>query len=180
MTWKEEKREAQMDIVDILKDYVVVSGGMAWHMMSPEHTEVKKMHDHSDVDLFIIPSEAWRVFALLKENGYKRWWTRYDNKTPNFSRYGRTVLKGKKRVKVILDLFVQEVPFRMIDGYKVVETKYLLSLYDYSGEGFCDTFSEEKVVHSSGRCWAVRQARRLMANGVDVVGRSELIKEWIE
>jgi len=142
----------------------VVSGGMAWHMMSPVHVEVKKMHDHSDVDLFLIPETAWKVFMLLKENGFRKWWTKYDTKTPNFSRYGTTVQKGKKRVKVILDLFVETVPYRMINGYKIIEVEHLLSLYS--------------SIHSSGRCWAVQQAIRLVANKIDPLGRIELISEF--
>ena len=167
MTWKQEKLKAQLIEVEAIKDHVIVSGGLAWHLMSPPHEEVKIMHDHKDVDLFVIPDKFNIVVSTLKERGFTRYWTKYDNKTPNFYRYGLTseIPRDNKkiRVKVLMDLFLEEVPFIEINGLKIVEPKHLLSLY--SG------------VHTSSDCTAVREASKLVARGISPVGRLEIIKQ---
>lgn len=39
-----------------IKPWIIVSGGWAWHFMSPRnHTEYKHAHDHKDIDLFVDP-----------------------------------------------------------------------------------------------------------------------------
>jgi hypothetical protein len=101
MTWKDEKLSAQLDVVNALGNLVVVSGGLAWHIMSPPHVEEKIMHDHSDIDLFAIPETSYEVFSKLKSMGYSQFWTKYNTK--NFYRYGQTIQKGEKRVKVLID-----------------------------------------------------------------------------
>jgi hypothetical protein len=159
MTWKQEKLEAQLATVETVKKNVVVSGGLAWHLMSPPHIENKYVHDHSDVDLFVIPEHFAEVIAVLKEAGFHRWWTKYA--TRNFVRYGRTIDFKGKRVKVELDLFIREVPFRKINGFKVVEPAFLLTLYS--------------SIHSSGNCVAVKAAATLLRNKIDPVGRAELV-----
>jgi hypothetical protein len=50
-----------------------------------------------------------------------------------------------------------------IDGFNVVEPQHLLSFY--------------KTVHTSGGCIAVREAKILLAQGINPVGREELIKK---
>lgn len=159
MTWKQEKLLAQIDTVDALEDKVVVSGGLAWHFMSPDHVESKIVHDHSDVDLFAIPSQSQEVFSKLKEMGFNRYWTKYA--TPNFYRYGRTANRNNKRVKVLIDLFIEEVPFITVGKYKIVDPKFLLKLYEST--------------HSSKNCTAVVNATKLMNKGINPVGRLELI-----
>jgi hypothetical protein len=159
MTWKNEKLLAQLDVVDALGDLIVVSGGLAWHLMSPPHVEEKIMHDHSDIDLFAIPETSYEVFAKLKSMGYSQFWTKYNTK--NFYRYGQTIQKGEKRVKVLIDLYVEDVPFIKVNGYQIVEPKYLLSLYE--------------TTHSSKECTAVKNATLLVNRGINPVGRYELI-----
>jgi hypothetical protein len=158
MTWKQEKLLAQLDTVKELEDKVVISGGLAWHIMSPEHVEKKTIHDHSDIDLFAIPERSLEVFAKLKEMGFNRYWTKYN--TPNFYRYGKTVQKDNKRVKVLIDLFIETVPFIKVGEFQIVEPKYLLKLYE--------------TTHSSKNCTAVVNAV-LVKKGIDPVGKMELI-----
>jgi hypothetical protein len=159
MTWKQEKLLAQLQTVDALGDNVVISGGLAWHIMSPSHIENKIVHDHSDIDLFAVPSNAANVFSKLKELGFNRYWTKYA--TENFYRYGRTAQYNEKRVKVLIDLFIKEVPFIMVGKYQVVEPKYLLTLYE--------------TTHSSKNCTAVKNAIILTNKGIDPVNKIELI-----
>jgi hypothetical protein len=172
MTWHQQKLHAQLMTVGLIKEHAVVSGGLAWHIMSPPHEENKYIHDHKDVDLFIHPNDFGQAIQKLKEAGFRRYWTKYDGITPNFYRYGLSSdipfkdKPGSKRVKVLLDLFVENVPFRVVGGYKVVEPKYLLSLYG--------------VKHASDYCWAVQAAKKLVAKGIDPVGRQELITEPVD
>ena len=168
--WKQDKLLAQIELVDMIKEYVVVSGGLAWHIMSPPHEETKTIHDHKDVDLFIIPKWSSTVLGILKQNGYKKMWTKYDGLDPNFIRYGNSIIRQKDRdkpleeqrnVKVLLDLFINEIEYIEVDGYKLVEPKKLLSLYETS--------------HSSKECTAVQAAIILVKKGINPVGRNELI-----
>ena len=152
---------AQLAEVDAIKRYVVVSGGLAWHLMSPPHEEAKTVHDHKDVDLFVIPNQFGTVVQILKDRGFTRFWTKYDGKTKNFYRYGATIKHGGSRVKVLIDLFLEEVPYITIDDIRVVEPKHLLSLYT--------------MTHTSAECIAVQAASKLISRGINPVGRSELV-----
>jgi len=82
----------------------------------------------------------------------------------SFRRYAKSVgaCTGKP-VRVTVDFFVRsDVPFREIDGWRVVEPRFLLSLYSN--------------IHSSDKCFAVQAARKLIEKGIDPVGRSELVE----
>lgn len=161
MTWKQEKLLEQLSVVEALGDGVVVSGGLAWHLMSPPHIENKKHHDHSDIDLFVLTDQKLPhlVFCKLKSLGFNRYWTKYATK--NFYRYGKTAQRDGKRVKILIDLFIGDIPFIKIGNYQVVNPKNLLPLYE--------------TTHSSKNCTAVLNATELMKQGINPVGRMELI-----
>lgn len=163
MTWKQQKLMEQLQVVEELGDMVVISGGLAWHIMSPPHAEIKIRHDHSDVDLFVKPERSQEVFEKLKEMGFNRYWTKYT--TPNFYRYGKTTYHRLARVKILIDLFIGKVPSILVEGYEVVSPAYLIDLYE-------DTHDR---IHSSSRCTAVVNAKKLLLKGIDPVGRYELI-----
>lgn len=158
--WDPKRIEVMRAEILKLKDLAVVSGGWAWHFLSPPgHTEYKMSHDHKDVDLFVAPADVNSLMAYLKHGeGYKRVWTRFDGKTPGFSRYEKTV----DDVKVIVDLFVEKgVPWIFAnEGVRVVEPPYLLSLYGQK--------------HASLYCHAVRAARELVERGERVLNHPAL------
>jgi len=73
------------------------------------------------------------VRDILERNKY---WTKYDGLDKNFSRYGATLQEGEKRVKVLIDLFAEEVPYlkewvnaglseEKIAGYIHTSTSYM-------------------------------------------------------
>jgi len=161
--WKNEKLQAQIKTVEAVKKFVVVSGGLSWHLISPPHEEKKTIHDHSDVDLFVFPEHAGTVIGTFKSLGFNKYWTKYDGIDKNFSRYGATIQEGEKRVKVLIDLFVEEVPYYVYNNFNIIDTEYIMTLYGYK--------------HMSAECTAVKSAKRLLARGESVVGRKELIDE---
>lgn len=154
--WPLETIKAIEAEIEALKDYVVISGGWAWHYMSPPHIDYKHSHDHRDADLFVIPERSWELFAKLAERGFEKTATRFDGVTPNFVRY------VKYEPKVILDLFTEHVPTVILDsGIQVVEPNYLLSLYG--------------VKHSSDTCFSVKIARELIAKGESPINNPKMV-----
>ncbi|MCW3051398.1 MAG: hypothetical protein JWN14_568 [Chthonomonadales bacterium] len=146
-----------------LKDYVTVSGGWAWHFMSPEgHSELKHAHDHKDADLFVAPEKVGELMPILQARGYEKTWTRFDGRqdSQDFVRYTKHVPRDGREVKVILDLFIHTVPSVLARGIHVVEPNYLLTLYG--------------VKHSSGECFSLKIAKGLLANGENPVGHSAM------
>jgi hypothetical protein len=146
----------QLVELELIKDYVAISGGMAWHLMSPPHHELKALHDHKDLDLFVIPEHFQTVVAILKGAGYEKTWTKYDGVSKDFYRYTKY-----GEFKVMLDLFVESVPSVKVGEFRVVEPAYLLTLY--------------RSKHTSDYCTAVQAATRLLARGVSPIGKKELV-----
>ncbi len=161
--WSKTRMAIILEEINAIRNYIVISGGWAWHFMTPSgHLELKHAHDHRDADLFVAPKDMASLLALLKNRGYEKTWTRFDGiPSPQaFSRYTKHVQSHKEPVKVMLDLFVAEVPFVETQGFRVVEPNYLLSLYS--------------VVHGSDQCFSVRIAKRLIAQDINPVGRPEM------
>ncbi|HEC84461.1 MAG: hypothetical protein DRR08_16105 [Candidatus Parabeggiatoa sp. nov. 2] len=174
--WPQSRIDACLEELEAIKPFVIVSGGWAWHFMSPEgHVEYKHAHDHKDIDLFVRPDEVATVVSILKSRSFEKVWTKYD-KLPSqedFRRYEKRVEFDDKTsvklkisptsVKVTIDFFVSsEVPYREIDGWRVIEPTFLLGLY--------------KSIHSSDNCFAVQAAARLIEQGIDPVGHPELVE----
>ena len=62
--WPSFKITHGLDILEKLKESVIISGGWAWHFMSPKnHTEYKHAHDHKDIDIFVHPKNPSSVNA---------------------------------------------------------------------------------------------------------------------
>lgn len=161
--WNETRLAVILDEIKAIRDYIVISGGWAWHFMTPPgHTEFKHAHDHKDVDLFVAPSNVGKLAAILKSRGYKKSWTRFDRLpgSQDFTRYTKVVAKKDEVVKVMLDVFIAEVPSVEVGEFHIVEPKFLLSLYG--------------SIHSSDQCFAVRNASGLLARGINPVGRPEM------
>ena len=163
-TWSQERLDATLCRIRPLRPHVVLSGGWAWHFMSPDgHPEYKHAHDHKDVDMFVHPVDIGMIIGLLSAQGFLRVSTRYDSVKKDFMRYERHEHIPGGIFKITLDVFLKSVPFRVVrDQWRVVEPKYLLSLYD--------------SVHTSGECFAVAAAKKLMAEGVDPVDNELLVK----
>jgi hypothetical protein len=160
-----------------LKDLIILSGGWAWHFMSPPgHEELKHAHDHKDVDIFVLPKNVSIVAGKLAKQGFKKVPTRFDHLKNNsdFRRYEKEQIKSEvmrayypelySDKKLIIDFFVQkDIRVRVLnDGWQVVDPEQLLSFYGN--------------IHSSDNCFAVKAATALLKKGVDPVGKQELMK----
>ncbi len=163
--WPQQRIDACLEELHKIKDMVILSGGWAWHFMSPKgHAELKHAHDHKDIDIFVRPSSVAAVVTTLKDNGFEKVWTKYDklDSDEDFRRYEKVVADEKRPIRITIDFFVSdEIPTRTVDGWEVVEPQHLLSLY--------------RNIHSSDKCFAVQASVKLIAQGIDPVGREELI-----
>jgi len=164
-TWPQYKIDATLWGIEDLKPHVIVSGGYAWHFMSPDgHVEYKHAHDHKDVDLYLPKESIATVMGLLPCMGFLKVPTKYDG--PNFRRYEQVVEDGTNPpFRITLDLFDGDFPFLVTpSGWKVIRPDVLLTFY--------------KTHHSSDSCWAVQSATKLLANGEtpeNMVSRGELL-----
>jgi len=162
---EEEWNPRRLEIIDLeiqtfLTPKCALSGGWAWHYMSPRpHRELKLLHDHKDVDLFIEPYAAPKVIWDLKDAGYRKISTIYDNPSGNFVRFQ----KHEEDVKILIDLFIQDVlTTTVFNAIRILEPQTLLSFYSLKK-------------HTTDDCIAVQAARKLVAKGINPIGRQELI-----
>ncbi|WP_291902777.1 hypothetical protein [Chryseobacterium sp.] len=78
--WPEFRIRLGLEILDKLRDKVIISGGWAWHFMSETgHTEYKHAHDHKDIDVFVKKENVADVVIILQKEGFQKVWTRYDH-----------------------------------------------------------------------------------------------------
>lgn len=162
--WNPKRLAAMEPEARLLGTVGTLSGGWAWHFMSPPHAEKKILHDHKDIDVLIKPQAFPDIIRLLQARGYKKVWTQWDKVSTNFHRYEMDKKWEGERVKVQIDLFLEDVPRAQIDGINVVEPTTLLSFY-------------KQKIHQTDDCTAVLAARLLLGRGISPVGRSELIGE---
>ena len=146
----------QMEELQKIKGWIVLSGGWAWHFISPPHTEYKHLHDHRDIDIFVAPENFLAVQLKLEENGWYRMKTKYDNN--NFIRYE----KIKNDRKMVIDMFKGKLPTIEAKGWKVADPIHLITLY--------------YTVHQSDHCIAVQATRELQKKGISPIDNELLIK----
>ena len=163
--WPASRITESLEVLQVLREHVVLSGGWAWHFMSPEgHTELKHAHDHKDIDVFVHPEKVWEVLPMLTGMGFEKARTKYDrlDSAEDFRRYEKTVPRAYDRaLRLTIDFFVNDVPSIEVRGFRVVEPKTLLGFYSN--------------IHSSDKCFAVMAASRMVAKGIDPVGSPELV-----
>ena len=150
--WSAGRIADQLNEINQLRPHIILSGGWAWHFLSPPHDELKILHDHSDIDLFVHPANFMTFRTLVIARGFERIKTKYDNR--EFSRFRKSSDDGK----IVLDAFLGSPPYVNIQGYRVVEPTHLLGLYD--------------SIHQSIGCVAVQAAKKLLPT--EILGNSTL------
>lgn len=161
--WPQYKINAYLRDLYVISPNVVLSGGWAWHFLSPPgHVEYKHAHNHKDLDVLIPPNKVQSVIMDLEDLNFVKAPTRFDKHPTKeeFRRYEK-IIDGPNPFRVTIDFFVKEVLFRQIGEYRVIEPEELLKLY--------------KTIHSSDNCWAVTAARHLIDIGLDPQNRPEMI-----
>lgn len=164
-TWPDYRINNGLEILEKLKPWVIISGGWAWHFMSPKnHIEYKHAHDHKDIDLFVNPIHVPQVMTILLTENFKKVWTRYDNmpSNENFRRYEKIVsLDNDRETRITIDFFEStNLPSVMIDNWNIVKPDKLLSFYSN--------------IHSSDKCWAVQAAIKLLKQNKEIIGNKLL------
>ena len=165
--WPDYRIELGLNILNKLKQWIVISGGWAWHFMSEEnHTEYKHAHDHKDIDIFVYPKNVAQVMRILQEEGFQKVWTRYDHlpSDENFRRYEKIDwLHIGREVRTTIDFFeAKNLETITVNGWQIVEPKTLLSFYSN--------------IHASNNCWAVKTAVTLVTQGKNPIGNPLLSK----
>ncbi len=165
--WPDYRIRLGLAILEQLKPWVVVSGGWAWHFMSPQpHPEYKHAHDHKDIDIFVDPTTVAEVMPILQRDGFQKVWTRYDHLSnpERFRRYEKIEwLPEGRPIRVTIDFFeARNLKTIEVDGWTLVAPEVLLGYYSN--------------IHSSDKCWAVKAAYSLLEQGIDPVGHERLIK----
>ncbi|WP_108869200.1 hypothetical protein [Aquimarina aquimarini] len=163
--WPAYRIQYALKALEPLQKLVTLSGGWAWHFLSPVgHIEYKHAHDHKDIDLFVHPINVAEVMSILLQTGFKKVWTRYDRlpSKENFRRYEK-IITAKENVtfRITIDFFVREVPYKIVKGWNVLEPSFLLELYSN--------------IHSSDKCWAVQSAIKLLNKNIAPLDREELV-----
>jgi len=158
-TCDQGKLDVTLSDLKRIKDLIVLSGGWAWHFMSPVgHTELKHAHDHKDVDVFVRPEDFTSLRGIMtQELGYAPVKTRFGKRN-DFHRFERR----QDSFKIVFDVFLGEVPAVVANDWKVVEPSHLLSLYS--------------DIHSSDNCFAVLAASKIVAAGESPINRQELVE----
>lgn len=149
----------QLEELEKIKNLIILSGGWAWHFISPEHKEYKHLHDHKDIDIFVRPVDFLMVRTILEDNEFHRIKTKYDNN--NFIRYG----KIKNNKKIIIDMFKydKKIPYVTArENFVVVEPKYLLTLY--------------KTIHQTQNCISIQNCLELIESNEEILNNSKMIK----
>ena len=163
-TWPQYKIDAYLEHLQPLRPYVALSGGWAWHFMSPVgHVELKHAHDHKDLDLMVPKAHVGIVLPIILGQGFKKVATKYDRlpSAEEFRRYEKVVDNGEHPpFRLTIDFFVKDVPVSMIDGWMVVRPELLVTYYS--------------SIHSSKSCFAVVAAEKMIESGIDPMRRPEL------
>lgn len=163
--WPEFRIQSGLEILEKLKDKIIISGGWAWHFMSEiGHTEYKHAHDHKDIDVFVKKENVAEVVIILQQEGFQKVWTRYDHlqSEENFRRYEKTVeLENGKFHRITIDFFERnDLETVEANGFTVVKPEVLLTFY--------------RNIHSSDKCWAVMAAKDLLEKRIDPIGHPKL------
>jgi len=188
-TWAQHKIDAYIPVLESIKPFVVLSGGWAWHFLSPVgHVEYKHAHDHSDLDIMVPKANVGTVVGMLKGLGFEKVTTKYDRlpSAEDFRRYEKVVTRyncgdrgwgdepydcldcptcREDSFRLTIDFFVNDVPhLQCPGGWLVVRPDELVGFYS--------------TIHSSSSCWAVVAAKKLLDAGAtpsEIVGDPHLM-----
>lgn len=197
--WNPHRWHVLANEIEAVKEYGALSGGWAWHFMSPPHEEEKHLHDHRDIDLHVFPSRFAELVVALEGRGYKRQKTRFDDPSGEFIRYekyieGACVKCYEEGALVMVTsslasdaglecLGCGDRPTEMPPVVKVIFDLFVHEVETIEVNGYTVVepvlmLTFYGVKHSSEQCVAVQAARRIQKAGGEIVGNPELVGDW--
>ena len=111
--------QEQINVAKKLQPYAVISGGLAWHLMSREHKE-GYYYDHKDIDVL---TKTGYTVQTLKNIGFVRQRTVHDSE--RFMRF----VKYREGKKITVDLFFEDTEYITVEGIRVVRPDVLAGYY---------------------------------------------------
>lgn len=188
--------------IEAVKEFGALSGGWAWHHMSPPHKEEKHLHDHRDIDMHVFPKRFAELVVMLDKRGYKRQRTRFDDASGEFIRYERYIEDAcpncHAQAMAQEDLLVfdpdnegaewQCILCAHTQRGKPEVVKVLFDLFVHEVETIeVDGYTVVEphlmltfygVKHSSEQCVAVQAARKIVADKGEIVKNPALVGDW--
>jgi len=196
--WNPHRWNVLANEIEAIKEYGALSGGWAWHYMSPPHKEEKHLHDHRDIDIHVFPDRFAELVVVLKERGYHKQTTRFDDPSGEFVRYEKHVFpcpqcgghgeyyasisdpEDQEQFEYLCVAQGDEHWFYNPDPVKVIFDLFVHKVETIEVNGY--TVVEPKLMltfygvkHSSEQCVAVQAARKIQAAGDEIVGNPLLV-----
>lgn len=188
--------------IDAVKGYGALSGGWAWHYMSPPHIEEKHLHDHRDIDFHVYPSRFAELVVLLEARGYSRVKTRFDDPSGEFIRYEKHIYpcpecgghaeyydssydpEGQEQFEYLCTATEDEHWSHNIEPVKVIFDLFVHETPTIEAGGYTvvepgHMLTFYGIKHSSEQCRAVQAARRIQASGGEIVKHPDLVGEYL-
>jgi hypothetical protein len=201
-TWNPHRFAVLAEEIEAVKEFGALSGGWAWHFMSPPHQEEKHLHDHRDIDMHVFPPKFAELVGVLEGRGYDRQKTRFDDASGEFIRYEKYVLvcpacdtghmeyidSAQVEDEEYLEHMCEDCGNVMFEPTMPTIVKVIFDLFVHEVptievQGY--TVVEPKhmltfygVKHSSEQCVAVQAARKIQKDGAEIVNNPLLVGDW--
>jgi hypothetical protein len=200
--WNPHRFAVLANEVEAVREYGALSGGWAWHFMSPRHEEEKHLHDHRDIDIHVFPDRFADLVTFLTERGYGRQKTRFDDPSGEFIRYEKHVFPcpqcgghgeyydsiahedGSEQMEYLCtERPHEEHWFHDPEPVKVIFDLFVHDVPTIEVDGYTvvepvHMLTFYGVKHSSEQCVAVQAARRIQKGGGEIVKNPELVGDW--
>lgn len=188
--------------IDAVREYGALSGGWAWHFMSPPHEEEKHLHDHRDIDMHVFPDRFAELVVVLKDRGYGRQTTRFDDPSGEFVRFEKYIevcrICGSREILKASEGPASPEEWSCFDCgagppgggpswepeiVKVIFDLFVHEVPTIEIDGYTVVEPNHMltfygVKHSSEQCVAVQAARRIQAEGGVIVKNPLLVGEY--
>lgn len=200
--WNPDRWRVLAIEIDAIKEYGALSGGWAWHFMSPPHQEEKHLHDHRDIDLHVFPDKFAELVVFLEDRGYSRQKTRFDDPSGEFIRYEKHIFScpqcgghgeyydsvtyedGSEDMEYLCtEQEHEEHWFHDPEPVKVIFDLFVHDVPTIEANGYTVVEPNHMltfygVKHSSEQCVAVQAARQIQKDGGEIVGNALLVGDW--
>jgi len=197
--WSPTRWQILANEIEVVREYGALSGGWAWHFMSPPHEEEKHLHDHRDIDMHVFPDRFAELVVVLEDRGYARQKTRFDDASGEFIRYEKYVFVCPScdtgHMEYIDSAMVEDEEFlehmcedcgnvmfepTMPEVVKVIFDLFVHDVPTIVSDGYTVVEPNHMltfygVKHSSEQCVAVQAARRIQAAGGEIVKHADLV-----